>query len=536
MSSSPLYGLALALVALLCATVGWMVWRQHVRQGAQRPFVLLMAAITWWALTYAFYWWHVPGPTPSFWLDMTYGGVVLTAPSFFVFVLRLTRHDAWWRPWMAWAMGLMALITLVLLWTDPAHGLFFGKARNLTTGAIFTGGPWFWVHTVYSYALILGSLGLLVVTYAQAPTLLRRQIGILLAGLLIPLAVNGASLLGWLPLRDLDLTPFVFAFTGVAYLLGVARLGLLDLAPIARNQVVDIMNQGVLVLDQSNRIVDINPAARRLLGLGPQEPVLGKPVEPLLRRWPHLIARYRNLHQVHEDIFLAGPPDRWLEVTITPLLGHDGTAQGRLVLFNDITQRKQTEAALLQAHRRLEDRLGEMQDTEAHWREEAMRDALTGVYNRRYLQQAFTRYLSQSRAQGKPLTILLLDIDHFKQVNDQQGHLVGDLVLRALAQTLQAHVRGRDVVARYGGEEFLILMEGVALPEAAQRAEELRRQVGDLALLLPDGSTLRITVSIGVAAYPEHGEEMGVLLHAADMALYQAKAGGRNRVVVAHKE
>lgn len=167
-------------------------------------------------------------------------------------------------------------------------------------------------------------------------------------------------------------------------------------------------------------------------------------------------------------------------------------------------------------------------------RDQALRDGLTGAYNRRFLDEVLPKEVEQARRREAPLSVLMLDIDHFKRFNDNFGHEVGDRVLALFARTLQIRLRSGDLVARYGGEEFTAVLPGAGLEEAQALAERLRAALESLELGPPDfPEGCRITASLGVAAFPEHGADGEALLQAADRALYLAKGQGRNRVVAA---
>jgi len=165
---------------------------------------------------------------------------------------------------------------------------------------------------------------------------------------------------------------------------------------------------------------------------------------------------------------------------------------------------------------------------------QAVRDPLTGLYNRRYMQEFLERELQRSRRQRRPLSVLMLDLDHFKQFNDRFGHAAGDDILRHLGDTLLRSVRSDDVACRYGGEEFVIVLPECALPQARTRAEEICKHIKETSTL-PDGEEhAPLTVSIGVATLDENGAKtVPSLLKLADDTMYQAKRDGRDRVVVA---
>jgi diguanylate cyclase (GGDEF)-like protein len=164
-------------------------------------------------------------------------------------------------------------------------------------------------------------------------------------------------------------------------------------------------------------------------------------------------------------------------------------------------------------------------------REQAMHDKLTGLYNRHYVEEWFGLELHRAQRHGRPIAAIMLDIDHFKRFNDTFGHEAGDLVLRELAAVLRRLARQSDVASRYGGEEFLVLLPECPFDAALRKAEHLRAEVAKLKLEHNNRPLGSVTVSIGVAAFPDHAQEAKALLRCADNALYEAKGAGRNRVV-----
>lgn len=167
---------------------------------------------------------------------------------------------------------------------------------------------------------------------------------------------------------------------------------------------------------------------------------------------------------------------------------------------------------------------------------ENITDPLTKVYNRRYLDRRLEEEVARSRRYALELSVLMLDIDHFKRVNDTYGHQVGDVVLSTLGSLVKTSLRELDVVARYGGEEFLVICTNTGIDGAALVAERLRRLVESLQVEIPDGAggnqTIRISISIGVAGLNTSIDSKDKLVQAADQALYRAKGEGRNRVIV----
>jgi diguanylate cyclase (GGDEF)-like protein len=216
-----------------------------------------------------------------------------------------------------------------------------------------------------------------------------------------------------------------------------------------------------------------------------------------------------------------GTPARYFDVGQVPLI-YAGRSVGRLILLRDISHRKEAED-------RLQAAMVELEKHQQQLREESIRDMLTGLHNRRFLDELGPILLAEAKRSDSPLAAVMLDIDHFKRLNDTYGHQAGDTVLRASGAFLREQVRQSDAAFRMGGEEFLILLPHTEEPQAERWVEELRG--GYMALAFAhDGLFLNATVSVGFAMYPADADGMPDLLHRADMALYRAKTGGRNRV------
>jgi diguanylate cyclase (GGDEF)-like protein/PAS domain S-box-containing protein len=211
---------------------------------------------------------------------------------------------------------------------------------------------------------------------------------------------------------------------------------------------------------------------------------------------------------------------RWLHSREVVFLRNDeGQPRQVLGIAQDITERKRLEEQLREANTRLH--------------EQATRDPLTGLHNRRYLDETLPRELQRAERHHQPIGVIMLDIDHFKHFNDTYGHDAGDTLLRAVGSFLQRNTRGEDIACRYGGEEFTLVLPGAALADTRQRADKLCTGIQKLVVEYHGSLLDTVTASFGVAVFPDHATTADDLVRAADRALYQAKQGGRNGVYIA---
>ena len=165
-------------------------------------------------------------------------------------------------------------------------------------------------------------------------------------------------------------------------------------------------------------------------------------------------------------------------------------------------------------------------------RGQSIRDPLTGLFNRRFMEESFERELRRAVRGKQQLALLMLDIDHFKRFNDTFGHQAGDALLRALGNLLRHRTRGQDVACRFGGEEFAFILAGTSSEAATKRAELLRKDIAQLNVQHAGLLLGAVTLSFGIAVYPDHGDSTDALLNRADDALYRAKSEGRDKVVI----
>jgi diguanylate cyclase (GGDEF)-like protein/PAS domain S-box-containing protein len=299
------------------------------------------------------------------------------------------------------------------------------------------------------------------------------------------------------------------------------------------NQIASALREVIWLRDTKTRqVLYVNPAFEELCGL-PCEEFYKNPqtfintVHPDDKKW----VKEGVLHR--SDIHRIIRPDgsvRWVWGRTFPVMNEAGEIYRTAVIAEDITDRKHTEEELKLVNGRLEAQMDEIQRLQSDLRDQVIRDPLTSLYNRRYLNETLDRELSRAQREGYPVSLVMIDIDSFKSVNDTYGHYAGDLVLKNLAQQLTRQSRASDLVCRLGGDEFLLVFPNVSARIAYDRAEQYRLSFQEIPTVF-NQLEIRATLSLGIATFPDHGAGSLEILTAADRALYQAKAKGRNCVV-----
>jgi diguanylate cyclase (GGDEF)-like protein/PAS domain S-box-containing protein len=312
----------------------------------------------------------------------------------------------------------------------------------------------------------------------------------------------------------------------------------LEEALLSRVAAIEAAAEGVAITDPRGIIEYVNPALTRITGYAAEE-LIGKHTR-IFRSGSHDKAFYDNLWltirsgQVWRGEILNRRKDgsQYTELmAIAPVRNDEDEVVHFVAIKHDISLRKRIETDLKEANAILQHQLVEIQELQTRLKEQAIRDPLTGLFNRRFLDENLGRELSRARRDGYPVSLVMIDVDHFKRINDTYGHPSGDEVLKALAELLKASCREGDIACRYGGEEFVLLLPRMPAETAQERAELWRDAFA--ALQVRHGQfVLAATLSAGVATFPQHASGGDELLQRADAALYSAKGEGRNRTVV----
>jgi len=285
---------------------------------------------------------------------------------------------------------------------------------------------------------------------------------------------------------------------------------------------------GILILDaKTGAITDVNPFLIKMLGYSREEFIEKKLWEvgafkDIKASKEAFKALQKNNYIRYKNLPLKAISGKLIQVEFISNVYLEGKEKVIQCNIRDITKRKQAQDALIKSKARL--------------REQSVRDHLTGLFNRRYLEETLQREILRAERKQSSIGIIMMDVDNFKQLNDTCGHASGDAILQELGSFLLSHIRGDDIASRYGGDEFVVVLPYTSLEVTQQKAELICESIHEFQFRI-DGKKLEsLTISLGIAVYPENGSTGAALLKTSDDALYQAKRAGGDRIVLASKE
>ena len=505
------------------------LWQRRRTTSPITLFYLMLAAAEW-SMAIALEAAAVEPGLKTLFSKFEYIGYNCTVALLLIFALQYTQKDKWLKPIWLMLYWVTPVITILLAATNEWHHLIWTGFSGIdpeTNLRQYYHGTWFWVNIVSVYMYTAITTILFIRKAIHIPAIYKRQIGILLIGVMAPWIGSLVYIFGLSPIPELNTAPITFTITGLCIIYGIFRYQLLDLVPIARASLIDIMNEGVLVIDNHMRIVDCNPAAQDLLNLPTS--CIGLDVDIVMAAWPEFGEIYHQSTNSQKEILLNPETPLYVDVRVSNFKISGDNSVGKLIVFSNITKLYKAVVTLFDVNEELQKQYDAIAALQAQLKEQAISDALTGLLNRHHLQETLPKEVSRAKRGKYPIAVIMLDVDSFKQINDIYGHDAGDMLLLGLGDIIRKQTRFEDFPYRYGGEEFLLVLPGLNTSIALERAEQIRQSFENYKLIY-DSILISTTLSAGVATYPQHGEKYENILHAADKALYAAKAAGRNCV------
>ncbi len=338
--------IVLLIVAAIVNT-GLAIFTIRAKPPSGRPFWVLLVGAAMWALSHVGELLSPNEQVKTITIGVTYISIAIVVISWLLFAIVHSGNRHWITPGRVTALALFYAVIIPVVWTNQSHHLFFaalGVAPDapFPTASYVVYGPLFWVNLIYSYALLGAGLIILLQALIRSPQQYQGQIGALIVGMLVPFVGSILQTSGLNPEHHFDIVPLLFNVTGLAFGWAIFRHRLFDITPIARDTVIESMDDAVLVLDNQNRVIDLNPACESLISQ-PAASVIGFPAEQALARWGNLVEAYRDVPEAQTEMALEdGDGEETFDLRISTLRQR-GQPAGRLIVLRDITARKQAE-------------------------------------------------------------------------------------------------------------------------------------------------------------------------------------------------
>lgn len=479
--------------------------------GAAEVCLLCIFAIIWTAGSF-FEMQAADFPQKLFWRDFQQVGVfglpIYTVRFAAAYTMsRRIKH-------YVWAATVLSALTVLLIWTNPVHHIMrsgyilddsavFG--RTLVVKSTMTGT----LLVAYNFSLPLFAIMMLLNFARKLAPEFRKQVYWIVISFL---ATFLAAFLKTAFLERMGIYVHISVLyipCAVILFFSLFRFSFFRLSPIARDKVFEVISQGILVMDKNGIVLEANTAALHAVWeyFGFQETLAGSRLHDIFADPDIFPVADENGEQRREISLCMKTGDVFLSLDFYPLGSHH---DGAVMIINNITGQRMYELQL---------------------KEQADMDPLTGVMNRSGFEQAYGRMRAVLHDKKQPLSLFMMDLDHFKTINDTFGHAMGDKVLMHFARLLRSSLREEDVIGRIGGDEFAVLLPNLNKADAVKIAERIRKNV-DASRLAEEGSQVGYTVSIGIAEDERSDSYLSDVLTQADSALYQAKHQNRNRSVV----
>ena len=474
-------------------------------------FAIFMACGTIWNLGFVA---EIISPTLEsklFWANIQFTGIVFLPIAWLTLSLLATGKSLNSLKSLAW-INIIAVISLVVIWTDPYHHLFRGTPSLLTSNVPFPilhndyGIFYYAISVPLTYVLFTISYFILVEFYIKAPEIYRRQSLILMLSVAIPLITDFFYVIDVTPIPYFNFTCIFFSLSGILLNFSIEKNHFLDIRPLAFETAINAMDIGVIVIDSSNRITYLNPAIETITG-DSNNLNISKDATQI---FPELAHVFNSDIRKGEITRTQNQLEYDYEFQRSYIHQKNYQTVGQIITLHDITEKTK----LLKMTEKL-----------------SLTDTLTNALNRRALILQGDQEIQRANRYQRELSIILLDVDNFKKINDTHGHLGGDKILKEIVQKIQKIIRHNDFIFRYGGDEFVILLIETDLDQAYQTAERIRNELAEIAQIQTQANQTPISISLGITQLLPQ-DTLESFIQRADQALYQSKSAGKNQTTI----
>ncbi|WP_029910313.1 histidine kinase N-terminal 7TM domain-containing diguanylate cyclase [Pelobacter seleniigenes] len=481
----------------------------HRRAVGGRSFLFLMLAMIVYTVGYAFEIASADLQTALFFSDIQYLGIPFI-PFFLYSLIRKYLTNTNTIPLKLTAsLLIIPICTFFMHLTTFKNNLFYVNPSLIfhegNSILLFKKGPWYYVDSAYTIILVLMSLAYSIFRFIKNKKY-RNNISLIILATAFPFFGYILYLLELAP-TNFDINPLAFGASCPLLAIAIFQLSLFEIVPVARDHIFENFDQGIIVTNSENKLVDYNKSIQSIFP-EIEKYRIGSDINHIpLQNRERQTSLYRLLNEEKTFIVKKNEEDHYYNIRKNIISDTNKSYGGIIYILSDITEEK-----------KLEKQLHAMATT----------DSLTGIENRRNILEIGEKALEYATRYKRELSIIIFDIDHYKKINDTWGHQAGDSVLIEITRLCRRQIRESDSLGRYGGDEFILILPESSHPTALVVAEKLRSAIAETTISL-EKCKITVTASFGIATLNK-GETFTDLFNRADQRLYQVKKSGRNRV------